>query len=466
MGVLSRAFRNLSRRKVRSLLVVIALGFCMAILIAVPPGITANQNATKNLTGNLGDTITQTEAAINKTLTQIECTHSQDLSYGGMGDASGTSPSGNSDSSDKVIYGTGAVAGGSLVPMNESKYTDISNITGVAAVEPMLQVVEGHTQTAQGVTTFTITIPDYIITGVPLDNSLIDNYPILPTNITSGRNLQAGDTGDVVISENCSAYFNAKVGDTINILGKDFKVVGIYSPSGVSDSQLVYMNLDDAQAVTNSTDLITQLNVFADNKDDVTSIANALYAQHEEIVVETSQQRLSQLQQMESMYGNQLKSAQDAMNQTQIQAVEEIGIAVTATSVIVLFVMLYTVRERTKEIGTLKAMGASNVTVMSQFVLEGVMLSVLAGAVGVALGAVAAPYLASMLLPTIGHSVGIMSTGSGAVSSTGLGSNSVTVSADLMAIGFGTSVLLGAIGSLYPAWRAAKIRPAEAMRYE
>ena len=52
---------------------------------------------------------------------------------------------------------------------------------------------------------------------------------------------------------------------------------------------------------------------------------------------------------------------------------------VAASSLIVLFVMLYTVRERTKEIGTLKAIGFSNRTVMSQFLIEGILLSVIAG---------------------------------------------------------------------------------------
>ena len=59
---------------------------------------------------------------------------------------------------------------------------------------------------------------------------------------------------------------------------------------------------------------------------------------------------------------------------------------VLATSLIVLFVMLYTVKERTKEIGTLKAIGFSNSTVMSQFMLEGVLLSMIAGVVGIAIG--------------------------------------------------------------------------------
>jgi putative ABC transport system permease protein len=44
--------------------------------------------------------------------------------------------------------------------------------------------------------------------------------------------------------------------------------------------------------------------------------------------------------------------------------------------------------------------------------------------------------------------------------------SSVTISPELILIGFGIAVLLGTLGSLYPAWRAAKIKPAEAMRYE
>ena len=80
---------------------------------------------------------------------------------------------------------------------------------------------------------------------------------------------------------------------------------------------------------------------------------------------------------------------------------EEIIVVVAATSLIVLFVMLYTVRERTKEIGTLKAIGFSNATVMGQFILEGILLSVIAGTVGVAIGTLAAPTISSLLLPSL-----------------------------------------------------------------
>ena len=483
MGIITRAFRNLSRRKIRAALVVIALGFCMAILIAVPPGIAANQKATNDLTSNLGNTITETEATINQTLTQIQCTLTPaapsgfGFSSSGSGTVvSGGGPTGGSGPVKIGTLGGGALGGGPSTPMNETDYNNLANITDVAAVEPVLQVVEGHNETVYPTTIINgvqqqdttrgmnLTIPNYIITGVPLSASLIDNYPILPTNITAGRNLEPGDTYDVLLSENNSAYFHAGVGDTINILGTNFTVVGIYSPSGV-DTQDLYMPLSEAQAITNNNDTVTQINVFADSASDVSSVASAISAAHPELDVSTAQDRLSALDQEESMYNSQLASAKATMDQTQNQAIEEIVIAVAATSIIVLFLMLYTVRERTKEIGTLKAIGASNAVVMGQFMLEGILLSVIAGAVGVAIGAVAAPYLSSHLLPAVGKTFG----GAGGLvisGSTSPSTSAITVSPELMAIGFGAAVLLGAIGSLYPAWRAAKTRPAEAMRYE
>ena len=126
--------------------------------------------------------------------------------------------------------------------------------------------------------------------------------------------------------------------------------------------------------------------------------------------------------------------------------------------------MLYTVKERTKEIGTLKAIGFSNSTVMGQFMLEGILLSIIAGVVGIAIGSVAAPTLSALLLPSVGigsRTAGVLS-GTTRVS----GLSVATLNPELILILFGAAVLLGTLGSLYPAWRAAKIRPAEAMKYE
>ncbi len=489
MSLTTRALRNLSRRKIRALIVVIALAFSMAILIVIPAGIAANQKATQNETNGLSGIINQTSAATNLTATEIQCGLSSSASGFGLSQtpvtiAGGAPVSGSGGQVTSGSVGGGALGGGFTEPMNESLYNDVANIADVATVEPILQVTEGHNETItppagsaehispNGVVStttapsFTVTVPYYIIEGVPLDSSLLNNYPILPTNITAGRNLQAGDTDDVLLSENNSAYFGVGVGGTVDILGTNFTVVGIYSPSG-ADIQDLYMSLPEAQSITNQPDTITQLNVFADNTADVTSVSNAISAAHPELDVSTAQDQLSQLQSVESLYNTQLADAKATMNQTQNQAYAEIILAVAATSLIVLFVMQYTVRERTKEIGTLKAIGFSSGNVMGQFLFEGIMLSLIAALVGVGIGAVGAPFLSKVLLPAVGNSLGVpkgaVLIGSGGAASASL---AVTVSPELMLIAFGAAVVLGALGSLYPAWRASKTNPAEAMRYE
>jgi ABC-type antimicrobial peptide transport system permease subunit len=101
--------------------------------------------------------------------------------------------------------------------------------------------------------------------------------------------------------------------------------------------------------------------------------------------------------------------------------------------------------------------------VMSQFVLEGVLLSLIAGVVGIAIGSVAAPALSGLLLPAANQGT----FGRGFISMTNREATaSIALTPQLMLIALGVAVLLGALGSLYPAWRASRTRPAEAMRYE
>ena len=507
LGIVNRAFRNISRRKIRALLVVIALGFSLAIMISIPAGIAANQKTTQTLTNNLSDaiaqtqqslnrTIAQTEESINQTLTQIDCSltpsapqgfgFSPDIGNfsGQIGQFGGSPPADFNFTpgqfgrgSTPGEFGAGAFGGGGSNPMNQTYYADIADVAGVTAVAPVLQASEGHNVTVDnpfGGRTFARMIADYVIEGIPLTSNLVDNYPILPTNITSGRNLQAGDVGKVLLSENNSALFGAAVGSTVSILGEDFEVVGIHGSSGVSDRLILYMNLSDAQAITNNTGYVTTLHVYVNDATEVTNVASAVSVLHPELDVTTAQERLEQLQNLQSTYQTQLENAQSTyesqvqnaqatMNQTNMQAFQEIGVAVVATSLIVLFVMLYTVRERTKEIGTLKAIGFSNRSVMSQFMLEGVLLSLLAGVVAIVIGSVAAPLLSSVLLPSVSPVANLF--GVRAVTAT-TPTAAASLSPELMVTTFGVAVLLGAVGSLYPAWRAAKTRPAEAMRYE
>jgi ABC-type antimicrobial peptide transport system permease subunit len=105
-------------------------------------------------------------------------------------------------------------------------------------------------------------------------------------------------------------------------------------------------------------------------------------------------------------------------------------------------IMLVSVSERTKEIGLRKAIGANNKDVLFQFVIESIVVCVLGGFIGVALGA-----LAAMLLATLAQWP-------------------IKISVYSVAIAFTFSVLIGLIFGIWPARKAAQLNPIEALRYE
>ena len=158
MGIVSRAVRNISRRKMRALLVIIALGFSMAILVTIPAGVVANQKTANNVTSGLSSAINQTGQSINQTLSQIDVTMAMGMSGYGFNPSSGSSTytggNGGYGGGGGGYGGYTGGGGGSFFRqfgagqpsiMNESVYSDISSISGVAAVEPELEVYEGST---------------------------------------------------------------------------------------------------------------------------------------------------------------------------------------------------------------------------------------------------------------------------------------------------------------------------------
>ncbi|MFN3706166.1 MAG: ABC transporter permease [Thermoflexales bacterium] len=120
------------------------------------------------------------------------------------------------------------------------------------------------------------------------------------------------------------------------------------------------------------------------------------------------------------------------------------GISLFVGGIGIMNIMLVSVTERTREIGLRKAIGARKRTILQQFLVESVTLSLLGGLIGIVLGA----GLASVV----------------ALFSRGQFSALVTPDAILLAMGF--SAFVGVLFGVYPAWRASQLSPIEALRYE
>jgi putative ABC transport system permease protein len=323
----------------------------------------------------------------------------------------------------------------------------------------------------------------YEIYGVPLENASFQMDPtILPANITEGRNLRVGDSGVVVLDEQTAKNFSASLDGTVNILGQNFTVVGI---EGIELPQVTHgasMSLADAQAITNKTGQTSTYKIFVDNIDNVNTVVTRIISIDPKLDVSAGLSQLNTAKTLQGQINALTQAAQNNANQIQNNGLIEIALAIITDTAIILFIMLYSVRERTKEIGTLKAMGASNKTILGQFILEGVLLSFIAALIAIAIGVFVVPTLSSLLLPMpVQTSVGIGTAPNGTITLSpgsvsfgkmptlpGHASNVIAapITPEIMVLGLGAAVLLGALGSLYPALKAARTRPAEAMRYE
>jgi putative ABC transport system permease protein len=139
-----------------------------------------------------------------------------------------------------------------------------------------------------------------------------------------------------------------------------------------------------------------------------------------------------------------LSTFTDITDQLKIFLAGIAGISLLVGGIGVMNIMLVSVAERTREIGVRKALGATNADVLFQFLLEAIMLSLIGGVVGVAVG-----IAGSAILPDILEDL-----------------PPAVVTGNEVALAFGVSALIGVVFGVLPAYRSARLQPVEALRRE
>jgi len=124
------------------------------------------------------------------------------------------------------------------------------------------------------------------------------------------------------------------------------------------------------------------------------------------------------------------------------------GISLFVGGVGVMNIMLVTVKERTREIGIRKSLGATNGNIKFQFVLEAITLTMMGGGIGIVLGFFLAGFAADIVAAGMGSEVNPM------------------ISMANIGVAFFVSTIIGLVFGVYPASKAAKLDPIEALRYE
>jgi putative ABC transport system permease protein len=128
-------------------------------------------------------------------------------------------------------------------------------------------------------------------------------------------------------------------------------------------------------------------------------------------------------------------------------------VALVAGSFGVINTMLISVFERTREIGTMKAIGAQQMTVLKMFIIEAAIIGCLGGIIGLAIGSLSSFLLSELpmrALPTAGRFPTRIIP---------------ALTLENMCLSFILGLATGALAGLYPAWRAARMRTVEALRH-
>lgn len=312
---------------------------------------------------------------------------------------------------------------------------EISSIKSIAA-----EVSGRYQVTAKG--TNTNTTIDGVTSSYPEVNNLQieQGYFITDQNIESGAKVAViGPTvRDDLFGENSDS-----IGSIIRIKQIQFKIIGVTKAKGgtgfSSTDEMIFIPISTAQRYFSGDQYVSSISVSAENADSTSQvqadITTLLLERHK--ITDSTLADFSTLNQADMIA---TVSSVTGTFTTLLAAIA--GISLLVGGIGIMNMMLTTVTERTREIGLRKAIGAKRKDISNQFLLEAVMLTFIGGVVGVLLG-----WMISLI-----------------VTSAGLITTKVSMSSVLLA--FGVSTFIGIIFGYYPATRASRLNPIEALRYE
>jgi putative ABC transport system permease protein len=297
----------------------------------------------------------------------------------------------------------------------------------------------------------------YAIGGV--DQTKPDIGLITPSQVVAGRYFSKAGGREALIGTSYAASHKLKVGSTLTLNGTPFVVVGIVQPPLGGQTADVYLPLKQLQTLAHEPGLANVALVRATNGNSVGKVQSEI------------QQNLG---------GSSVASAKQVANRISGSLVDAsnlahnlglvIAIVVAAAAFLLAIVLtLSSVGKRVRELGTLKALGWSQRLVVRQVVGESLTQGILGGALGIVIGLVA---IAGVRLwgPTLtAHSAGGGSSffGLGSVASRAASqvvSLHAPISFELIVLGLLLAVVGGLIAGAAGAFRAARLRPAEALR--
>ena len=288
----------------------------------------------------------------------------------------------------------------------------IANVSGVEEAYPIYVVL-----TSVG--------DDYMNTLIGIDP---EGANLADISMKEGR-LFKDNESEAILGEIYADDNDYKVGDTIKIDGEEFEIVGIYETGDQNMAGGVFTSISKVGELMDDEDSISNIYVKVKKGEDPQVVADRIDEKYgDDIATITS---VMEMQQMGDMLN---------MLQASTWAISLLAIVVGGLGII--NTMLMSVFERTREIGVLKAVGWSDRKILTMIVGESLVITIVSAIIGSVIG-----FLACTLL---GPQMGI----------------SPLFTPKIFIQAFGIAIIVGIIGGLYPAIKAVKLPPTEALRYE
>jgi putative ABC transport system permease protein len=471
MSVTARGVKNAFRNTIRSISITAILALTIALALVMLLSLKAVQARIDDVKASVGNTVTVTPAgargfqgggepltaaeiakiektphvkSVTSTLEDRWVTEGSDAPTGPNGETAGTTNLQSAiDAGTLGNRNNGNAEGGATsgnVP--QGNVTLPITVTGTTA--------PGSTAVS-GVNSFTLTA------GETIDGTSSDHVALVGKALAKKNNLS--------------------VGSTFTAYGQTITVKGIYDTGNTFTNAGVIMPLPALQKLSSQAGDITSAIVTVDNVDHLDATVSAL------------EKKLGNSADVVSDASASADTLSSLDNVKTIATYSLIG-ALVAGAVIIFLSMLMIVRERRREIGVLKAIGSSNAKISWQFVTEALTLTGMAAIVGVVAGVILSNPVLDALVSSSSSSTGgpTFSAGPGGGPPGGatggpiqiggglsrgftqfgdvLSNVHATVGFSILLYGLLAAIVIAVVGTAFPSWLIAKIRPAEVMRTE
>jgi len=470
------AFRNMIRSAAIILILGLSIGLCLVMLIAHQ----AVSNKISSVKSSIGNTITIAPAGFssfsqaNNSLTTSELSKVQSLAHVTSIDETLTDRLTTAGDVSSFSAFSGSTSSNNTTSLT-SPTTLNANGNGSFSGGGARLFISGGGQSGgqfQLPTNFSLPIT---ITGTT-DPTQLNGTSL---TISSGKAIDGSvDTDNAMISSAMASKNSLSVGSTFTAYTTTMTVAAIFTSSTQAGNDNVIVALPTEQRLSSQSGDVTSAVATVDSLDNLTSVTNAI----------------------KNTLGSSadVTSSEDQANATvqPLNSVKSIALycligAVIAGSVIVLMVMIMIVRERRREIGILKAIGASNLRVILQFMSEALTFTIAGAVIGLIIGVAAGGPVTQTLVSdnSNGSSTSLQVNGPGGTTnvnirggsggggflrrSFGLGgirSNLSDIKTDIgfsiLGYGFGAAIIIALVGSASAGWMIARVRPSEVMRTE